>query len=108
MKVWLTVGSDDDGAWLDGDCIFEYRTIAEDKAAQLRESHKGLNFSVIEVDVPDSKEDAIYAIADSIRANADAMMSFSDNVKEFVTCACSNNGQGGVATNPTIVIKKGE
>ena len=108
MKVWLTVGSDVDGAWLDKDCVFEYQTMAEDKAAKLRESHKGLDFTVIEVDVPDNKEDAIYAIADSIRAKADAMMSLSDNVKELVTCACTINGQGGMATNPTIVIKKGE
>lgn len=109
MKLWLVVGSDMDGAWIDNDCVFEFKSLAEEKAEKLRTAYQdNMTFSVVDIDAPKDQEAAIYAIADSIRANADAMMLFSESVKEFVTCACSVNAQGIIATNPTINIMKGD
>lgn len=111
MKIWLVIGSDVDGAWIDKDCVFEFKSLAEEKAAKLREAYDDqMVFSVVDIDTPCDQEAAIYAVADSIRANADALMAFSDNVKELINCACTDNamGEGHQATHPTVIIKKGE
>ena len=113
MKIWLVIGSDSDGAWVDGDCIFEHKSLAEAKAAKLNDAVQDddcVIFTVTDIDLPCNQEEAITMVADSIRANADAMMSIADTFKEFLYCTCTYQaqGEGHTVIHPTIVVKKGE
>ena len=110
MKLWLVIGSDEEGAWIDKDCVFELRSLAEAKAEKLRNEAKDdlIEFSVTDIDMPCKQDEAIAMVADSIRANADAMMSIAESVREFITCACSVDALGNTATHPSIIVKKGE
>ena len=56
--------------------------------------------------------EALNNIAGAIQQHAEAMDNIADalsvNLREFVTCACSVEAHGRVATHPTIIIKKEE
>ena len=105
MQIYVVIGSDEDGAFIDSDCVFQSKDEASSKMTALMESgrYRNIIFSIASISLDQELRNDT---AEAITYLADALKPLAEAAHEFVTCACSFEAKGGMATHPTIVIKE--